>query len=150
MAISAVRAETPTFWPNSCICGSQTGPMVDTGVERNGERIYLCALCTKIAALTLGLIEGPEHDKLENAAGELHDRQLELEREREKFVRSEASRREQNALIAEMSGQLDVATQRVAQLEQTLRDARRDLAANLGDVPIEDEASAREVSPVNS
>jgi hypothetical protein len=148
MAIDPVRAETPTFWPNACICGTQTGPFVDTGIDKLGERIYLCKLCTKLAGLTLGFIDGPEHDKLENAAGELHDLTLDRDRLRERIVLLEVARRERNERIAEVSEELDQATGRVAQLEQTLDDVRRDIAAKIGEIPIEDEASAREVSPV--
>jgi hypothetical protein len=40
-----VIVDRPTARPQACICGSQLGPTVDTGIERYDERIYLCPLC---------------------------------------------------------------------------------------------------------
>lgn len=66
-------------WPSKCICGAQSGPMVDTGIDSVGYgnrvtdpgRIYLCRRCVTRAGRSLGLVKGDEMEKLQNSADEL-------------------------------------------------------------------------------
>lgn len=66
-------------WPSRCICGAQSGPMVDTGIDSVGYgnratqagRVYLCRRCVTRAGRALGLVKGDEMDKLQNSADEL-------------------------------------------------------------------------------
>lgn len=65
-------------FPQACVCGSQKGPIVATGLTyRVGTgpeafgHVYLCRLCVKRAALSLGMVKGEEMEKLQGAADEL-------------------------------------------------------------------------------
>ena len=83
-------------FPSMCLCGSQKGPIVDTYMDKPGYgRIYLCRLCVTRAARAFGLIKGAEHERLEKAADELAQAELEIaERQAllEKLTKSLAER----------------------------------------------------------
>ena len=51
--------------PQSCICGSTTGPFVDTAVELYDQhRVYLCSLCSKEVARTAGWMSPEDTETL--------------------------------------------------------------------------------------
>lgn len=67
-------------WPQKCICGSQKGPMIATGITyrvapgigaETAGHIYLCRLCVTRAARGFGMVKGDEYERLQNAADEL-------------------------------------------------------------------------------
>lgn len=76
---NVVLVDTPSQWPSCCItCGSQRGPLADTGVERNGERIYACKRCVMTFARVFGFVKGEKMEELSRAVDELaaRDRQI--------------------------------------------------------------------------
>lgn len=90
-----MRVDAPVDYPSMCICGSQKGPLVATGFTyrtggsiggENAGHVYLCRLCVTRAARTMGLIKGPENERLENAADEL-DAAEKLNAEKDEVIR---------------------------------------------------------------
>lgn len=62
MLVDVTLVDTPAGLPNRCICGSSTGPFVDTGVnlgvflneEIPGPWVYLCPKCVAAVAGVCG------------------------------------------------------------------------------------------------
>lgn len=89
-----VLADTPVHWPCMCVtCGSQKGPIADTGNERNGERIYLCKRCVMTLARVFGFAKGEKMDELSRAVDVLaeKDRQLETQAADNEALRAQLS-----------------------------------------------------------
>lgn len=85
-----VLVETPTFFPQECLCGSQKGPMADTGIEHAGRRLYVCTLCATRINRALGLGKGPRMTELLKS-GELLDAARKDVEDRDKQIAEQLS-----------------------------------------------------------
>lgn len=76
----------PVFAPTACLCGNQTGPMVDTGMEKYGDRIYVCERCGGDIARKFDYVGADQHDRLHELLAEQEqllarlNEELEIER----------------------------------------------------------------------
>jgi hypothetical protein len=68
---------TPLAFPSKCQCGNSKH-LLDTHREIAGQRLYFCKLCVSMAARAFGMIAGPEHDKLMDAAAGLEQAEKEI------------------------------------------------------------------------
>lgn len=46
--------DAPVRFPTACVCGNQSGPMVDTMIENACGHVYLCEKCVRRAAVACG------------------------------------------------------------------------------------------------
>lgn len=116
------------FWPQACICGTITPPLLDSGIERFGERIYLCQLCTKQIAEAMGFAEGEELDKLATARKDRTDAVRELE-QRDHRVRDLEDR---NAALEESLQQARAEAERQGQRADQALQLVEDIRASVG------------------
>lgn len=120
----------PTFFPNACFCGSQQHPIVDTAIEVEGRRIYVCRLCAKRVAAAFGFAKGEKMDELENAVVALEERDRQIE-ELQRLTReltdslAEAQARDQTKSDYIEQLQSDIATRKhlLGQLVTTAQEA---------------------------
>lgn len=125
-------------YPQQCICGSQKGPMVATGLtyrvaqgvgaEAAGQ-VYLCRMCTTRAARALGLVEGDEHERLQNAADELATAEQEIATRQEIIDQqtvtlglNETKITQQAGYIENLNGELRLIRAQAAQVSATARE----------------------------
>lgn len=81
----------PIFFPTACVCGNQTGPMVDTGIETGAGRVYLCHRCVRDVATTEGNWVEREHFEARTAElGQFHERLIQMQAALEHEQRPEA------------------------------------------------------------
>jgi hypothetical protein len=77
---NVVLVDAPIHWPCMCVlCGSQKGPIADTAVERNGERMYVCKRCVMTLARTFGFVKGEKLEELSRAVDELAARDQQIQ-----------------------------------------------------------------------
>lgn len=80
-----ILVESPVFFPNRCIDGSQGAPgqpVVDTSIEVDGVgRIYLSKRQVREAAQLYGMVEPDRYAALEERAADAAARIVELETE---------------------------------------------------------------------
>lgn len=109
--------ETPAVWPQACVlCKSAKGPLVDTMQEgplatpTRPDRIYVCAMCVKLAARTLGLTKGDRNDKLLAAGAQLDD--------------AEQRVRDRDQQIQQQIGELAARQRKIEALDELLQQER--------------------------
>lgn len=116
-------------FPSMCICGSQKGPMADTGLEKNMYgHVYVCRSCVTRMARVLGLVKGDEMTRLQGAADELAvaaeevaTRQEIIDRMTRAAGENEAKINTQREFIEQLQGELNL---RKAQANQIAAQAR--------------------------
>lgn len=124
-----VLADTPVHWPCMCIlCGSQKGPIADTGAERNGERQYVCKRCAMTLATVFGFAKGEKMDELSRAVDVLAAKDGELvvvreERDAARVQLAEARRRAEalNTLLEQARAKELTQKNLISQMDEPLR-----------------------------
>ena len=124
------KISTPTAFPAMCVCGSQKGPLVDTGLLKDAYgHVYLCRMCVTRSARALGLIKGAEHerlmaagDELEQAAREVETRQEIIDRQTVTLGQNEERLRAQTAYIDQLQGDLRLRQQQANQIAAQARE----------------------------
>lgn len=103
--------ETASIFPQTCLCGSSKGPFVDTMIEIQGRRQYICRLCVKRSARPFGWMPGAKMDELENISDVLIAKEQELseahkrnEKQTEANARLNTQIEEQKALVEHYRG----------------------------------------------
>lgn len=120
---NVILVDAPIHWPCMCVlCGSQKGPIADTAVERNGERMYVCKRCVMTLARTFGFVKGEKLEELSRAVDELAAR--------DQQIQAHADR------IDALSGQLAEARRRGEALSTLLEQAKakEQTAAHIADM----------------
>jgi DNA repair exonuclease SbcCD ATPase subunit len=112
------------MWPSKCFCGSQTGPFVDTFIERNGERVYICKSCAKRVSRVFGFADGAQLDRLMNASDELDKALAGQEKVQARFEEKLAELEERDRTIVRLTAELQEAHGKVEQLEHVARQVR--------------------------
>jgi hypothetical protein len=102
--------DTPTIFPQACICGSQKGPLVDTFITTAGLRLYVCSLCATRIGRALGLLKGERHTQLLKAGDLLTEAAKGIE-ERDKQIETQ---------MAELAAR----ARKIEALEELLNQAR--------------------------
>ena len=51
-----VVVDAPERFPTACVCGNQSGRMVDTHIENACGHVYLCERCVRTSALAMGWV----------------------------------------------------------------------------------------------
>lgn len=121
-------------FPQQCICGSQKGPMVTTGINPpNYGHIYLCRLCVTQAARALGMVKGDEMIRLQSAADELAQATREIGERQELIDRYVKSMGENETKLAQQAGYIESLRGEIStfksQASQVLATAREMAAA---------------------
>lgn len=113
----------PVKLPNGCIrCSSQKGPIWEGGVVTAMElTLYICRTCAELIARDYGLVDGPEMERLRDAAAELAQRD-----------------REATAFAQQMS----VAATQAATKDRRIKELEADLEAERGKVQTMEHAAA--------
>ena len=109
----AALVSHPQIFPSQCLCGSQKGPILDTFIEKHGDRIYICRLCAQAIARKYGFADGAELDKLMGA--------------RELLDQAEREAAEKDRLMLNYQGSIH-------QLEAKLKEAEEERDHALGEV----------------
>ena len=113
----------PVFAPQLCVgCGGSTGPLVDMQRELKGwGHLYACAQCVERQARALGLTKGKPRTDMLAQVRELKERDIELDRLRERLAVTDADRREFEQKWLEIADRYSVATGRIQQLEERVK-----------------------------
>lgn len=98
MLVDPRLVETPAGIPNGCICGSSTGPFVDTGVnlgvllnpEIPGPWVYLCPKCVGAIAVLCGYVSPEQVAGVAERAAGLEQENAELKVSLERALASHA------------------------------------------------------------
>lgn len=109
--------ESPSVFPQACICGSAKGPLVDTFISTAGQRVYICALCVKRCAKQLGLVKGERMEELLKA-GELLDEATKTAAAREQVIEQQL---QVNAHLRRTNEALEVLLQKERDAKLTQR-----------------------------
>lgn len=128
--IEFIVVDHGTVHPNAClICGSATGPLVDTHVEKWGDHIYICRMCVTRAARVLGLVKGKKQDELLQAAAGLEQKdaeiaviQGELAEARLEAGGQRAAARELQARLQEQQGRIKTMAHIATEVERQSRE----------------------------
>lgn len=80
--LDPILVDSPVQFPGRCVCGNQTGPLVDTHIEIEGVgRIYLCERCIRTGGDLLGMVTHDQAVRLDDRAAVAEARVVELETE---------------------------------------------------------------------
>lgn len=121
---------TERRFKDCAVCGSTTGPFVHAKKEDPfGDMFYLCASCVRLAALTMGYLEGDEHTKLLRAAEQESETAKHLADEKLRGVKQRAEIKDLKRNVEELLTERNWYHGRVEQLEKAItEDARARLA----------------------
>jgi len=133
--IEAQLVPNPGFFPGCCVfCMSQTGPIIDTRVERPAlGRLYVCKRCVKQAAVLYGFAKGKRLDQLEHASRELEQAEKDISDRNEWVAERDDKIRALVEQLRQREEALEEALGEVKRLEHLAHDvfgAARDLAMN--------------------
>lgn len=105
--------------PYACItCGGNLGQMVDTHREIPAVgNIYVCADCVRSLARVVGLVRGKQLTNLTHQAKELEQKDADLRKALDLAIEFEQKADEMTKLAQGLTDELDLARQRVKQLE---------------------------------
>jgi hypothetical protein len=125
-----IVVDHPFIHPQACVvCTSQKGPTVDTGVERWGERLYVCRTCATRVARAYGFVKGPKLDELMAAADGLLEKEREvaslngqLSEARLEAGGHRATIRQQKDKLDEQGGRLQTMAHIATELERQTRE----------------------------
>lgn len=106
----------PAVFPQQCICGSQTGPTLDTFIEKAGLRIYVCKLCAQRISAAFGFAKGEELDRLMDSRRLLDQARVEMEARDRRALEQEGEINRLKALNVELEDERDHALGEAAQL----------------------------------
>lgn len=105
--IEFILVDHPTVLPMACvICGSAKGPIADTHVEKWGDHLYLCRLCTTRAARLYGLVKGERMEQLLAADETLAGKQAEIKGLEQELTEARLEAGGQRATIKALNAQL--------------------------------------------